>query len=414
MNWLTGPGPLFNPLVDRPALSPAEILAGPFGLVAFLPLVPLVALLGRRWPRAALALSGLIWLVPTVGLAAALVLLSWLLVAGGWVVVLGWWLRRGWISSRLMTALVWVGLHVLILPLWWQAQQPWYPSRMAALHNVGFSYFLLRLIAWGVDLSRRPQQPLRIADSVCWLLYAPAMRLGPVLRREEFLERLAAWPRQRGNLWAGARRFGWFLLGVLGLTLAGGTLERLRGEGDFFAAPQYYSTGALLAMLYLVPVQIYLLLWSYNELAVALSLWVGIRVDDNFHRLPLATSVREFWHRWHITVGRWLRDYVYIPLGGNRRHAALNITLVFAYIGWWHGASWSFLAWGLSQAAALNVQRLWDGLRRKLRWRGPDGPLWTTVCWLATMHFQVATILVFADFEYVGLRFFRELIGRMS
>lgn len=413
---LPSPGPLFNPLIDRPALSPLEVLAGPFGLVAFLPLVPGVIWLARRQRRTALVLGGLCWLLPTVGGLTSAVLLGGLATGVAWIAGLAALRRRGTLGPRVMIALVWLGLHAVLLPLWWQTRHDWYPSRMAVLHNVGFSYFLLRLVGWGVELARQPATPLRLLDTVCWLLYPPAMRLGPVLRHHEFMQRLDEWDPRRPAWRAGLKRFGWFALGVLGLGLAIGGVERLVGPepADFFARPQDCTTAQLLGLFYLVPVQIYLLLWTYNELAVALSLWVGLRVDDNFHRLPLATSVRDFWHRWHITVGRWLRDYVYIPLGGNRRHAMLNLTAVFVYIGLWHGASWSFLAWGLSQAAALSVQRAWDGLRHRRGWAGPRGPACTVACWLLTLHYQAATILVFADFDHCGLRFFRELVTRLA
>jgi alginate O-acetyltransferase complex protein AlgI len=206
------------------------------------------------------------------------------------------------------------------------------------------------------------------------------------------------------------------ILGAAALAIVGAQIPRIPpGAADFFAAPQEYRTGALLRAFYLIPIQIYLLLWTYNQLAVGLSLWIGLRVDDNFHRLPLATSVREFWRRWHITVGTWLRNTIYIPLGGNRRHATLNSLAAFAYCGVWHGASWSFPAWALSQAVALSVQRGWDAVRARFGWKNrPAGPLWVAICWLLTMHYQIATIVIFADFEHLGGRLMRELAGRLT
>ncbi len=422
------PGPLFNPLTAAEPLSPVAVLAGPYGLIAFLPLVPLVVLAARRWPRAALAGGGLVWLMVTLRPLATAILLGWVAAGSAWVLLLAALRRRSTaetaavhgrrLGRRGMSALVWIGLHVLALPLWWQARQWWYEplSPLAALHQIGPAYFLLRLVAWGVSLANEPGQPLRLLDTVCWLLYPPCMRLGPVLRREEFLARLDAWqPRAArwGDLRAGLKRIGLFLLGGTGVGVLGAQLQQLARRGDFFSRPETFTTGELVALFYLVPVQIYLLLWTYNELAVALSHWVGIRVDDNFHRLPAATSVRDFWRRWHITVGSWLRDHIYFPLGGGRRRATLNLFAVFLYCGIWHGASWSFLAWGASQAAALAVQRAWD---RRWRERGrpaPSGRWWTFVCWLLTMHYQAATIVMFADFDHLGLRLAWELLRRV-
>jgi alginate O-acetyltransferase complex protein AlgI len=416
VSHLPTPGSPFNPITSVTPLTPTEIFAGPAGLVAFLPLIPLLLLMARRWPRAALLAVGVAWMLPTLRWQATLVLLAGVGLACGWVLGLGLLRRRGLLGERGMIALVWVGLHALVLPLWWYPYQPWYPSRMAVLHNAGFSYFLLRMIAWGVGLAREPDMPARLRDTFCWLVYPPCMRLGPVVRREEFLERLDRWDVRQSPAWLpGTRRFGWFLLGCVGLALAARHIPPVLGpESNFFSTPEQYPTDKLLRAFYLVPIEIYLLLWTYNELACALSLWVGIPVDNNFDKLPLATSIRDFWRRWHITVGAWLRDYIYIPLGGNRRNALLNPFLVFAYCGIWHGASWSFLAWGVSQALGMTVERGWAVMQRRLGWRGqPRNRPWTAFCWLLTMHYQIATIVMFVDFQHLGLRLFAELWRRL-
>ncbi len=412
MTWPT-PAPLFNPLVSAEPLRPDELLAGPFGLVAFLPLVPAVLLAGRWWPRAALIIGSLAWLLPTLRPTTTFVLLAGLAAGWSWLHMLAALRRRGVLNERGVIVLVWVGLHALAFPLWWHAHPGWYPSRLAVLHNVGFAYFLLRFVAWGMELAKDPRQPTRFLDTVCWLLYPPCMRLGPVLLREKFLTRLDAWnPRQSPAWREGAKRFGLFLLGGLVVGLVGARI--LPANGDFFAQPQNYSSAELVRLCYLVPIQIYLLLWTYNQLALTIGHWLGLPVDNNFFRLPLATSVREFWHRWHITVGGWLRNYLYIPLGGSRRRATLNTILTFGYCGLWHGPSWSFLAWSLAQAGALLVQRGWDRFtpRDGAASSGFGGRTWTIVCWLLTMHFEIATILVFTDFEHLGSRIAAELWRR--
>ncbi len=413
-NFLT-PAPLFNPITAPAPLSATEIFAGPFGLLLFLPLIPLVLLLGRRWPRATLIGASLVWMLPTLQPSATLILLAWLAVGIGWVLLISELRRRNRLCLRSAQTLIWIGLHALALPLWLHAQQCWYPSRMAPLHNAGFAYFLLRMVGWGLERVADPQTPARLADTACWLLYPACMRLGPVVRHADFLTRLDQWQPTRSSQWrrGGLRGLG-FIGGGLLLAIVGRHIPLAPAVGaDFFAAPQDYSTTHLLRAFYLVPIQIYLLLWTYNELACAIGYWVGIPVDNNFNWLPRATSVRDFWRRWHVTVGAWLRDYLYIPLGGNRRNYHLNLLIVFAYCGLWHGASWSFLAWGLSQALALNVQHAWDHLRRRT---GLDrilrGPLWTACCWLLTMHYQLATVLMFSDFDHCGLRLLHELAQR--
>jgi D-alanyl-lipoteichoic acid acyltransferase DltB (MBOAT superfamily) len=183
---------------------------------------------------------------------------------------------------------------------------------------------------------------------------------------------------------------------------------------NFFAHPEAYSTSRLLRVFYFVPIQAYLLLWMYNELACALSLWIGIRVDNNFDWLPRSVSVRDFWRRWHVTVGSWLRHYIYLPLGGGRTPRLLGLVAVFGFCAIWHGASWSFLAWGASQVIALTVQQGWDQFRKWRGWRNlPSNRLWLVFCWLLTMHYQIATILMFMDFRHWGLRVFGELFSRL-
>lgn len=413
---------MFNAIIapaDQP-LTGWEVLASPFGLLAFILLVPILRLAARWRPRAALITCGLVWMIGTAGPWATLALLVGCLVASGWVLMLGRLLRDGRIGPRLMLALVWLGLAAMVFPLWWYSQWNWYGwgagSRLAVLHNAGVAYFLLRFIAWGVDLARQPNDPLRATDTICWLLYPPCMRLGPVLLRREFLERLDAWRPSSPAQWKQVlQRSGLFLLGGIALAVVTKNLPViLPGTPDFFSTPEYYSTSRLVRVVYLVPIQAYLLLWMYNELAVALSLWVGIRVDNNFDWLPRATSMRDFWRRWHVTVGRWMLHYIYIPLGGGHGFALVRIFAVFGFVAVWHGASWSFLVWGAAQTAALMGQRGWDQLRKRLGWRShPSGKWWTVLCWVVTMHFGIATILMFMDFEYCGWRILGELWRRL-
>lgn len=414
-------GELFNPLT-APTSAPVqwwEALAGPYGLVAFVLLVPLVRMAARRSPAAALSTGGAAWLLATTGPIAAAVLLIGVALGVGWLRLLAALRRHQRISAAGMRGAVWLGLHLLILPVWWTTRTDWYgwmPSRFHIMHQIGFAYFLLRFIAWGVRTADAPDAQPRWKETICWLLYPPCMRLGPVLLREDFLLRYDAWdPGARVDWRTVRRRFGLFLLGLLGMAaLAPHAPHLAQDQADFFGAPHEYPTDGLISWFYLIPIQIYLLLWTYNELAAALAAWVGIRIDDNFRWLPAATSMRDFWRRWHITVGAWLRDFIYVPLGGSRRRTTLNLILVFGYVGVWHGPSWSFLAWGLLQAAAIIVERGWERVRpRVLASRAPIGRLWTVVAWLLTMHYAAATIVIFADFEYCGTRFLAELARRI-
>jgi len=438
------PPKLFNPLLAPPEepLTPAEFLASPYGLLLFLPLVPLLRAVARRRRRTALIAFSLAWLVATLGPRATLVFIAAVGAGTAWIIGLGVLRARGRLSPRAANWLVWLGLHALILPLWWHPTASWYgwrPTRLPVLHNIGFAYFLLRFISWGRHLAESPYHALRLVDTVCWILYPPCQRLGPVLLRESFLDRLDAWdPGSRPDWREVGRRLGGCLLGLAALGIIMANTPRVAaGNPDFFAAPQAYSADVLLRLFYLVPLQVYLLLWCYNELACGLASWVGIPVDYNFRWLPAATSVREFWRRWHVTVGKWVRDHIYIPLGGNRGRVELHYLAVFGYLGFWHGPSLSFLAWGVLQAAALSIQRRWELLYRSTAatahtvqaavsanptthqlsrsvTRRKRAAFWTVVCWLLTMHFAAATILIFVDFRHLGTRLLPELAKRLA
>ncbi len=398
--------------------SAAELWAGPLGLLGLIPLIPLIRLAARRWPRAALLGGFLAWSTATAGPAATCVLVAWVACGQAWICILLNREREGRLARRTRLALTWIGLHLLVLPLWWvpaHAWAAWDPAnRFAALHSLGFAYLLVRLIAWGVDA--RPNQPLRPLASTCWLLYPPCSRYGPVLLRQDFLTRLDAWlPAARPDYAFIARRIASALIGLILLGILAKNMPRAEETRSVLLTPQHYDTQTLLRAFYFIPSQIYLLLWSYSELALGLARWLGIDAPENFHKLPVATSVRDFWRRWHLSLGAWLRDYLYIPLGGARRRTELNYLIVFVYVGIWHGASWSYAAWGVSQAAGLCVNRWWDlAMERCGRPAWTRSPLWRGLCWLLTMHYQAASIVLMWDSQHCGARYFPELLRRLN
>src|SRR5206468_4139958 len=127
-----------------------------------------------------------------------------------------------------------------------------------------------------------------------------------------------------------------------------------------FARPAYYNSLELLVALYAYAFQIYLDFSAYTDIARGVSRWFGIELPENFRDPYLATSVTDFWRRWHMTLSHWLRDYLYVPLGGNRRgrlrtYANLLVTMLLG--GLWHGASWTFLVWGGLHGLYLAAER---------------------------------------------------------
>ena len=425
------PQPLFNPFLAPPEPPPpdaaaalamlpdaaAQLMAGPGGLLLFVPLAPLTRWLGRRMGRRALLLVPLAWWLLTVlATLGGLILWSGMGIAVGWIALLAAARRRRWLGETAMIIGVWVGLHLLILPLWWFPHWWWYPGKLAPLHALGAAYFLMRLIAWGVRSARHPEDPARPYDTLLWLLYPPCARLGPVMLREEFFEELDAWnPAAPTPWWAIGQRVAYLVLGCIVMGVCVHNFPHARAPNiNFFDTPEVYSTPALLSLLVLIPTIGYLALWIYNELAAAMALWVGLPVRNNFDWLPLATNVRGFWRSWHVTVGDWLDRHIFKPLGGHRRRTPLNYFLVFGYSALWHGASLSFLVWGMATALAINIQRVWDLWRKRTGRRDwPSHPAWRGASWALTMMVALTTMVVFVDFEHAGARYFRELARRL-
>jgi alginate O-acetyltransferase complex protein AlgI len=131
-----------------------------------------------------------------------------------------------------------------------------------------------------------------------------------------------------------------------------------------FAAPEQWSAMSNWIAVILYAIQIYCDFSGYSDMAIATAGLLGYRLTLNFDFPYLAGSITEFWRRWHISLSSWFRDYLYIPLGGNRRGAArtyLNLGIVFFTCGLWHGASWNFVVWGLMHGAFLIIHRVWKG-----------------------------------------------------
>jgi alginate O-acetyltransferase complex protein AlgI len=177
-----------------------------------------------------------------------------------------------------------------------------------------------------------------------------------------------------------------------------------------FAAPAAYSPLTVASAVVAYSLQIYCDFSGYSDIAIGISRIIGFDLPENFNMPYLATSITDFWRRWHITLSSWLRDYLYIPLGGNRRGRArtyLNLSITMVLGGLWHGASWTFVFWGLLHGLGLAAHRLWKEQRP-----GERRPLHGVGGWLLTYVF-VCTAWVFfraADFG-TALLILRKVTG---
>ncbi len=219
---------------------------------------------------------------------------------------------------------------------------------------VGISFYTFQILSYTVDVYRGEAQVQKNPiDLACYVTMFPQLIAGPIVRYTDVAEQLKQ--RGRGDFQKGASRF---LVGLGKKILFANLL------GEVCAAWRGTQNGSVLfSWLYAVSytLHIYFDFSGYSDMAIGLGTLLGFRFPENFNYPYIAASVTEFWRRWHMTLSRWFRDYVYIPLGGNRKGMGKqlrNILIVWLLTGFWHGAAWNFLCWGLYFAALLILEKL--------------------------------------------------------
>ena len=238
---------------------------------------------------------------------------------------------------------------------------------------LAISFFTFTQIAYLVDSYRGETAEYGLANYCLFVTFFPHLIAGPIVHHGQLMGQFASpWnlvPRYP-NILRGLFIFGLGLGKKLMIADPLGTWATAGFDGgqtlDFFAA-----WSASLSYTF----QLYFDFSGYCDMAIGAALLFNIRMPVNFDSPYKARSIQEFWRRWHITLGAFLRDYLYVPLGGNRRgelRTCVNLFLTFAIAGLWHGASWMFVAWGALHGAALVVHRLWQKLGRPL----PQAAAW--------------------------------------
>jgi alginate O-acetyltransferase complex protein AlgI len=356
----------------------------PLFLFVFFPTFYLLYLLGeqRRFLRGAIILLGSFvfyeWSDPLFPL---LVLLS----SGIDWLIAGWMdrLERGSSKAKLLLALgviLNIGIlfhfkytHFLIDNL----NVALSGFSVAALQNplialpVGVSFVVFEKITYLVDIYRRVSRPARnLFTYLIYVFFFPKLLAGPIIKYHEIEAQLLRLPKANlDDFSAGLLRF---MLGVVKKTIIADTLAK--GADMVFAAP----TGAIgfadawWGVIFFT-FQIYFDFSAYSDMAIGLARMLGFRLFENFNMPYIACSITEFWRRWHISLSTWIREYLYIPLGGNRVSPArryLNLWLCFLASGLWHGAAWTYVAWGAYNGLFLVLDKLFllRLLERMPRW----------------------------------------------
>jgi alginate O-acetyltransferase complex protein AlgI len=250
---------------------------------------------------------------------------------------------------------------------------------------IGVSFFVFQAISYVVDTYRRHLRPVTLLDFATYLSFFPHLVAGPIVRVGELVPQMErpADPREIDS----ARAFRLIMFGLAKKVIVAEQLATWIVKPVFDNPTQYGAVDNLVGV-YAYAIQIYADFSGYTDIAIGLALLLGIRFPQNFNSPYIATTLQDFWRRWHMTLSRWLRDYLYIPLGGNRKGEArtcVNLFLTMFLGGIWHGASWTFVVWGSIHGAGLVVERI-RMLRREAAGLGPPGLAGRVAGWLVTFN----------------------------
>jgi alginate O-acetyltransferase complex protein AlgI len=217
---------------------------------------------------------------------------------------------------------------------------------------LGISFLTFTLLAYVIDVSRGQYSRVPLKLLLSYVMFFPHLIAGPILRPRELMPQLImGMPVVRANLLRGLAVFSLGLLKKMAIADPIGVLV-----SAIYEQHEVQSAVACLYAIYGFAVQIYCDFSGYTDMAIGLALMLGVRLPNNFRQPYCATSIADFWRRWHITLSHWLRDYVYISLGGNRNgelKTVRNILLTMILGGLWHGANWTFVIWGVAHGIGV-------------------------------------------------------------
>jgi alginate O-acetyltransferase complex protein AlgI len=287
-------------------------------------------------------------------------------------------------------------------------------STLEIVLPVGISFYTFQTMSYTLDIyAGKLKASKSVLDVALFVAFFPQLVAGPIVRAREFLPQLRS-----ARLFGDVEVRACLMLFLTGFVKKGCVADNLSPLVDaYFAAPHTYNALSAWIAILLYSVQIYCDFSGYSDMAIASAGLLGFRIPANFRAPYLASSISDFWHRWHISLSTWLRDYLYIPLGGSRcsklcRYRNLMITMLLG--GLWHGAAWRFVAWGGLHGTALVAHQEWGSwvpegsrARRICAMLGPGVTFyWVCLTWIffrASGFGQAMEILrAFALFQSSG------------
>ncbi|HJS26057.1 MAG TPA: MBOAT family O-acyltransferase [Actinomycetota bacterium] len=255
-----------------------------------------------------------------------------------------------------------VAVAALLLPLAWFKYYGFFALNLAnafdsiglspplpllqVLLPIGISFYTFMAISYVVDVSRYEIVPSGWLDVSVYLAFFPHLIAGPIVRGDELIPQIR---RPRDSRAIEASRAAFLIFGGLFKKIVVSSYLATQIVDPVFGAPNAHGGLEVLIAVYAYAVVIYADFSAYSDIAIGIALLLGFRFPENFDRPYAAVSLRDFWRRWHMTLSRWLRDYLYIPLGGSRHgrtRTAINIMITMLLGGLWHGAGLTFVAWG--------------------------------------------------------------------
>ncbi|MCQ6562476.1 MBOAT family O-acyltransferase [Paenibacillus mendelii] len=267
---------------------------------------------------------------------------------------------------------------------------------------LGISFFTFTQIAFLVDAYRRKAREANIVNYVLFVTFYPHLIAGPILHHSEMMPQF---DRVRSKVWSWRNASLGVYVFCIGLFKKVVIADSFAGyANDGFATATSFVDTWVASLSYTF--QLYFDFSGYTDMAIGAALLFNIRLPQNFNSPYKALNIQDFWRRWHMTLSRFLRDYIYIPLGGNRKgepRMLFNISMVFVVGGLWHGAGWTFLIWGCLHGIGSVIHRLWTRLGIKM-------PKW--LAWLITFLFINFTWVFFRAASYdQAVRILRGMSG---
>ena len=294
------------------------------------------------------------------------------------------------LSSKQSKALLTVGIIVNVLVLGYFKYMDFFITNVNFLFStnygllhlllpLGISFFTFQQIAYLVDSYRKESKDYSILDYSLFISFFPQLIAGPIVYHKEMLPQFVNNENRRINLQNMATGLFIFILGLFKKVGIADTFAKWANLGFDHSANLTFLEGWITSLSYTM--QLYFDFSGYSDMAIGLGLMFNIRLPLNFNSPYKSLSIQEFWRRWHMTLNQFLTKYLYFPLGGSRigtTRTYINILIIFAVSGIWHGAGWTFVIWGMLHGIASCINRLWS----KFGYRLPK-----YLAWFLTFNF---------------------------